>query len=542
MKYLTLLKKDIEKTETLINKHIKKAFKKHERIHEKCEKGVYKYDADRVETCINFIESNFYLTTGDLEKIKLNAVQKWWLELLTGYYTNDDELLFNEFFLLIIRGAGKSTFMAAFELYWMFLSGKYGGASRVIAYDNIQADHVFNQVKNQITTGDGLFKSFGDTKRLKTTKTGIELTINKNEFKKQTNDINRAQGGNTSLNIFDEVHIYKDDIVSTINKGSRQKQKSWQSLYITSGGIVRGKLFDSLFDRFSSDDEFENNDRSFACLYCLDDVSEVHDSKNWTKAAPMLKYGIPKLEGVEEEYRLAKDDPLLQTQFLAYNMGMRMNDVTKYIQQNEAERTAYDFDAVWSGANVVVGVDVALVGDLTALTFITEVDDVMYAHCECIASNDTLKRLDPQTAKFLKSCDNLTITDTTYTTADQIFDVFVNFVNRYNVTTEVIAYDPAKYEILKSLIDNYFFDVDDDRQVKIKQGFAMSDYIKLMKELLNSKTLIHDDRLLGWSLLNTAVRLGTSGDVMLKKLNNNEKIDPVVALVNALKIKIEKRL
>ena len=233
---------------------IERAFLKHKRIHERAEAGTYIYKPEVVESAIAFVEKEFYKTTGELDLIQLQPAQKWWFELWFGYYTKEGHILINETFLNIIRGAGKSTILAAVEAYWMLFGGNYGGESWVIAYDNNQADHVFSQVRNQITTGDGLLKKLGDAGQLRTTKTGILFEPLKNEFRKATHDVSRLQGNNTSLNAFDEVHTYKEDVISAVNKGSRQKQKSWRSIYITSGGITRGYLYDDLIKRFKSND------------------------------------------------------------------------------------------------------------------------------------------------------------------------------------------------------------------------------------------------------------------------------------------------
>lgn len=539
MKYLTELKEYDLKNNVKHSRAILRAFLKHERIHSRVEEGLYRYRPDIVESAIEFIENEFWKTTGSLELIKLQPAQKWWLELWFGYYTSDGDILINETFLNIIRGAGKSTIMAAVEMFWMIFGDTYGGESLVIAYDNNQAEHVFGQVRNQITSGNGLLAQLGDAGLLKTTKTGILFKPNKNEFKKQTNDVHRAQGGNTSLNIFDEVHVYKDDVVSTVNKGSRQKQKSWRSIYITSGGIVRGYLYDDMIKRFTSDEEFES-DRSIGLIYQLDSAEEVTDEINWSKAAPMIYGGLPSLDSVREEYKLASNDPAKQLQFLAYNMGVAVNDSSKYIMTDEMMMTDYDFDSIWNGADVVVGIDLSLVDDLTAVVFLTEKNGVMYTHCEAIGSNNTLSKLPSPVARKLEVMPNLKITDKAYIQAQDVFDTVRDFVNRTNCFPMFIGYDPSRYEILHQLIDDYFFDVDGDRQLPVRQGFALSDYIKLMKDKLSEKTLIHNSPILKWSLSNFAVRVGTSGDVMATKLVDHEKIDPVVALIMALKVAIEK--
>ena len=518
---------------------IERAFLKHRRIHQKAMDGEYIYKPEVVESAIAFVEKEFYKTTGELDLIQLQPAQKWWFELWFGYYTNEGHILINETFLNIIRGAGKSTILAAVEAYWMLFGGNYGGESWVIAYDNNQADHVFSQVRNQITTGDGLLKKLGDAGQLRTTKTGILFEPLKNEFRKATHDVSRLQGNNTSLNAFDEVHTYKEDVISAVNKGSRQKQKSWRSIYITSGGITRDYLYDDLIKRFKSEEEFEN-DRSIGLIYQLDSAKEVKDESNWTKAAPMMPGGLPKLEAVREEYQIASRDNALQLQFLAYNMGVAVKDSTKYITPEEYEMTDYDFDEVWFGADVVVGIDLSLVGDLTAITFITEKNGTVYAHCEALGSRNTLSQLPQAVAKQLEVMPNLTLTDGAYILASDVFEVLKDFVDRINCNPTFVGYDPSRYEILKGLIDDYFFDVDNERQMRIKQGFAMSDYIKLMKEKLKDKSLVHNSPILQWSLKNFGVRVGTSGDLMAMKMNDSEKIDPVVALVMALQTAVVK--
>lgn len=180
------------------------------------------------------------------------------------------------------------------------------------------------------------------------------------------------------------------------------------------------------------------------------------DEANWTKAAPMLPGGLPKLEAVRDEYNIASRDNALQLQFLSYNMGVAVQDTTKYIMPEESARTDYDFDAVWTGAEVVLGVDLSLVGDLTALVFLTEKDGVMYAHVEALGSKNTLDKLPEAQATLLRNMENLTITQGAYITAPDVLDVLQQFVHRTNCQLTYIGYDPSRYDNLRQLIDDYF--------------------------------------------------------------------------------------
>lgn len=527
------------------NADIERAIRKQEYIHNHKD-SVYK--PEEVENVINFIESEFRQTKGQRENIKLQPTQKWWIEILFGYYDKEGHILINEIFINIIRGAGKSTLMAAIVITWMLLSDNFGGEGQVIAYDNKQAEEVYGQVLKQLQAGGDLIQFLSSNQKvkidgrvvnipaqLKTTRDGIVFKKNLNTFKKQTNDESTVQGGNTVLNIFDEVHTYKKIITEPVNMGSR-KQSDWRSIYITSGGITRDGQYDTLIKQFTSDEDFYDI-HTFAFIYRLDDASEVKDKQAWTKAAPMLGI-IPRWNKVETEYRNAKDDPALQTRFLAYNMGIQTKDSMYYLTQNEAAQTKYDMN-IWMGKDVYVGVDVSYSGDWSAVTFLMPNDDKWYVHTEIIATQDSIddmtEDLKQKVEKFSDSY-GFHVIDRDRIKAKDVFDAAANFIDEYQLYIVKLGYDRYNYDELHDMFDAYAYDADDERQIQIKQGFALSESINFMKRLLKTNRLIHNQPAMTFAMNNLAVRIGTSGDLMMKKFSYHEKIDPVAALIFAIEV------
>ena len=524
----------------LINQDIKRQIQKQIRIHKK-----YIYRLDRVEQFIDFTEENFMLTTGDLKPIVLLPTQKWWIELMLGYDMINEQgeqvQLINEVFLNVGRGTGKSSLMATRVLNWMLLSGQFGGEAQVIAYDNNQAKHVYEQVKNQAKASP-LLSELSDNNQFKSTKTGLLFQPLLTKFIKQTNDTNRAQGGNTSLNIFDEVHTYTHDITEAVNKGSRQKQKNWQSIYITSGGTKRNGLYDTMIKRFTSDEEFEN-DRSVALLYRLEDKSQVKDKKNWSMALPLIGY-LPSFQAVQEEYELSKQDPILQVKFLAMNMGLAMQDTAYYFTAQETVKRAFDL-SVFEGQKVYVGIDLSLSNDLTTVAFLAKPDDNYYLHTISFTTQKNFDSSDvEQQELYLKfeAEKSLIILESDYIRATDIIAYMKEFKTKTKAKFVKVGYDPSRYENLKAMIDLYFYDKDSEKQVPIRQGFSMSDYIQIFKSQIEAGNLLHNQSLMEWSLMNVAVRIGTSGDLMLKKKSQDEKIDPVVSAVMALQVMVADEL
>ena len=533
MKYLKeYLEYNIE-NKIKINKDIQKQIKKSIRIHKK-----YIYRPERVEQAIDFIENVFMLTTGDLRPIKLLPPQEWWIECLFGYDMvnpqGEQVLLVNEMFLNVGRGTGKSTFAAAIVLYFMILSGRFGAKAQVIAYDNLQAEAVFGQVRNQ-SRASLLLSEMSDFNMFNSTKTGLLFGPMLIKFVKQTNDVNRAQGGDTSLNVFDEVHVYKTDITEAVNKGSRMKQANWQSIYITSGGTTRKGLYDTMIKRFSSAKEFKN-DRSVSLLYRLENIDQVRDKRNWSMALPLIGH-LPKWSAVEEEYELSKGDPALQVKFLAMSMGIAMNNVRNYFTAGESARKEFDL-SVFKGSKTYVGIDLSLHGDLTTFAFLCKPDDIYYLHTISFTTRKEFEQLDKDIQdlylKFEQEGSLVILETNDYIKSKDLIQYLVKFKKETGCYYQIIGYDRARYEILEKLIEKFFFDKDDDRQIAIRQGFAMSDYIRILKSQLKQNTIYHNQELLEWSLMNTAVKVGYNDDLKLVKTTNSKKIDPVVASVMAL--------
>lgn len=527
------------------NKLIERAFKKQEYIEN--HPGV-KYKPEKVEHVITFIESQFRQTKGQLKPIKLQPTQKWWLELIFGYYDGDDNILINEIFINIIRGAGKSTLMAAVVIAWMLLSDNYGGEGQVIAYDKKQSEEVYGQVLRQLEAGGDVIQFLSKPEvvklgknaikvpeQLHKTRDGIIFRHNNNSFHKQTNDESRVQGGNTVLNIFDEVHTYRKQIVKQVSMGSR-KQPSWRSIYITSGGITRGGQYDDLITQFTSDSDFHDL-HTFSFIYKLDDAEEVTDESNWTKAAPMIGV-LPTWDKVRREYNEAKGNPALQIRFLAYDMGLQTQDAAVYyLQPDEVAPTSYDMD-IWRNAEAYLGIDVSYSGDWSSVAFLTFIAGNWYVHTENVTTRSSIETSPDDVKEKVRTFEGkgLTVIDADRIKATDIYTVASRFLDKYSIKVIKIGYDRYNYDELSDLMEAYVPDPDNARQVPIRQGYYLSESTNLMKQLLQEKRLIHNQKPLEWAFLNLTVKQGISGDIMIGKPSYYQKIDPVAALLFAMEV------
>lgn len=260
-------------------------------------------------------------------------------------------------------------------------------------------------------------------------------------------------------------------------------------------------------------------------------------------AMPLIGH-LPPLPAVVEEYELSKSDPVKQIKFLAMNMGMQMNDTAYYFTAQETIKREFDL-SVFNGAKTYVGIDLSLSNDLTTVALLCKPDDNYYLHTISFTTQGNLDSVDTEQRELYTRFEaegSLVILESDYIRATDI----VAYVKMFKLKTKCnllkIGYDPSRYENLKGLIDLYFYDRDGDKQIPIRQGFAMNDFIQIFKKQIEIGSLYHNQSLMEWSLMNVAVRIGTSGDLMYKKKSEDEKIDPVVASTMAMQVMVQDEL
>jgi phage terminase large subunit-like protein len=530
MKYQLAYRQWIDETGRKVPNDFERiSFSKQAWIHDK-----YPYNEERIEDAINWIQKYYYLTNPTVEPVKLEPPQKWWLEIIFGYDDEKGNPLIHEFFLNMGRGSAKSTFIAMVLEYMTIKYPVQKAENLIVAYDNLQARHVYDSIISQMQFSP-LIHILNKKRRFRTNRRGIIFDDKMNSIMVQTNDEKRAQGGASFVNVFDEVHTYQNNIVESVNTGSEMKRDYFLSIYITSGGTVRGGLYDEMLKRFEGEEEF-HNPRSFACLYRLDSIDEIADSDNWSKALPLLDI-TPKKDAVQLKINNAKNSIDEQTRIAAFVFGLKMSSTSSFLTYEQSQESVYNFEDVWNGAEVTCGIDISLTDDLTAFAFRTVKNGMAYYHVMTFATEKKFSNLeDKQRFYYQKGLDegSLFLTDKDFIDVNECFAYFDEFVQKHDISIQKIGYDPSRYEMLKDLFDKYIFDKDDENQIRIRQGYAMSDYWKIFR----NEERIHAQQFLTWQLLNVNVKVGFTGDVLAKKVGNDNKIDAGVASVMALEAAI----
>lgn len=287
------------------------------------EKDLIYIDHDEIDEAIESIEKYF--------PFKLLVWQKFITAFVVGlFYKEDDSLVFNEFFLMMGRGAGKNGFIAALGFYLISKQKikKYDVA--IVATSQDQAKTSFMDVWEALDSHwrklQHLFK-----KTLKT----IRFNKTKSKLQYFTNNAKTKDGLRPGSIIFDEVHAYENEENIKVFTSALGKVPRPRRFYITTDGNIRGGFLDQMKEESKMVLKGEiKNSRLFPFICKLDDPDEVHDFNMWEKANPSIKH-FPHLRlEMETEYINMEHRKSAKLEFMTKRMNIPSQDT-------------YDLVAVW---------------------------------------------------------------------------------------------------------------------------------------------------------------------------------------------------
>jgi len=279
-------------------------------------------DHKEIDSAIETIEKYF--------PFKLLDWQKFITAFVAGVFYKDGSLVFNEFFLMMGRGAGKNGFIAALSFYLISKQGinKYDVA--IVATNEKQAKTSFTDVWNVLDDNWGKLDKF-----FKKTLQIIGFFKTKSKLEYYTNNAKTKDGLRPGAIIFDEVHAYETDENIKVFTSALGKVPRPRRFYITTDGNER----DGFLDRMKEETKMLfrgeiKNSRLFPFICKLDDPEEVHDFKLWEKANPSVNH-FPHLKlEMETEYYNLEHRKSAKLEFMTKRMNIPSVD-------------AYDAVVVW---------------------------------------------------------------------------------------------------------------------------------------------------------------------------------------------------
>lgn len=525
--------------------------------------GVY-YDDRAIDGFIKFCENELTLTDGGevrlLDSFKLWAEQifSWFYFVERSVYVpNEDghggryvtkkikKRLTNKQYLIVARGAAKSMYASFIQNY--FLTIDTSTTHQITTAPTMkQAEEVMSPIRTSLTVSRGpLFKfltegslqnttgSKAKRAKLVSTKKGIENFMTGSLLEIRPMSINKLQGLRTKINTVDEwlSGETREDVIGAIEQGA-SKIDDYLIVAISSEGTVRNGIGDTIKMELMSilKGEYVNPHISI-WYYRLDDINEVANPEMWPKANPNIGMTVS-YETYQLDVERAEKAPASRNDILAKRFGIPMEGYTYFFTYEET--LVHKFREYWR-MPCALGGDLSRGDDFCAFTFMFPLPDGCFGiKTRNYITSLTLNKL--PLAMYQKYQDfiaegSLIVMEGTILDMMEVYDDLDQFIIDRQFDICAFGYDPynAKEFVERWCKENGSYGVE-----KVIQG-ARTESVPLgeLKKLAEERMLLFDEDIMAFSMGNCITITDTNGNRKLLKQRNDQKIDPVAAMLDA---------
>ena len=525
--------------------------------------GVY-YDDRAIDGFIKFCENELTLTDGGevrlLDSFKLWAEQifSWFYFVERSVYVPNEnghgghyvtkkikKRLTNKQYLIVARGAAKSMYASFIQNY--FLTIDTSTTHQITTAPTMkQAEEVMSPIRTSLTVSRGpLFKfltegslqnttgSKAKRAKLVSTKKGIENFMTGSLLEIRPMSINKLQGLRTKINTVDEwlSGETREDVIGAIEQGA-SKIDDYLIVAISSEGTVRNGIGDTIKMELMSilKGEYVNPHISI-WYYRLDDINEVANPEMWPKANPNIGMTVS-YETYQLDVERAEKAPASRNDILAKRFGIPMEGYTYFFTYEET--LVHKFREYWR-MPCALGADLSRGDDFCAFTFMFPLSDGCFGiKTRNYITSLTLNKL--PLAMYQKYQDfiaegSLIVMEGTILDMMDVYDDLDQFILDRQFDICAFGYDPynAKEFVERWCKENGSYGVE-----KVIQG-ARTESVPLgeLKKLAEERMLLFDEDIMAFSMGNCITITDTNGNRKLLKQRNDQKIDPVAAMLDA---------
>lgn len=560
-KYYAEFRDKVESGEILVNYHILQEMDRIEGLIKN--PGIY-YDPAPVEGYIKYCEAELTLTDGS-DLYLLDTFKLWAEQLYCWYYFETRSVyvpnkngpgghfvkkrkklrLTNKQFLIIGRGAAKTLYGSTNHSYGLNCD-LHNTNQFAVGFTMDQAEETLSPIRTSIIRSRGpLFKfltegsiqnttgSKAKRQKLCSTKKGIENFLTGSLLETKPCSIDKLQGFRPKYTTFDEwlsTDLREDPIVA-VEQGAAKNDNYW-IIAMSSEGTTRNGIGDSIKIELEKILKGEIYDpHTSIWWYKLDNIQEVDDPSKWQKANPNLGKTVS-YETYTREKEIAEKNPAKRNEILAKRFGLPMEGTTYYFTYEET--LPHRHREYWE-LPCALGADLSQGDDFCAFTFLFPLARGEFGvKCRAYISERTLMKLSAASRlkydEFLAE-GTLIVMDGSVLQMREIYDDLDQYIQEKKYDVRCFGYDPynATEFVNWWTSENGPFGV-----VKVIQG-ARTESVPLgeIKDLAEDRLLLFDEQLMSYAMGNAVVWTDSNNNKKLTKQRNDEKIDPVSAMMDA---------
>ncbi|MBN0919425.1 terminase TerL endonuclease subunit [[Mycoplasma] gypis] len=381
------------------------------------------------------------------------------------------------------------------------------------------------------------------------------LSTKRGQIKAIPFDTAALEGKNPSLVVLTEYHLHKDD---TMQKSAKYAKNNSRKNLLIIYDTTKGTNIDSVCYRREKDykeflrrqilnpEKVDENYNIFLFAAELDeeDIKDWQNPKNWIKANPGLGVTVS-LEDLQKEYAQITTVSAAN-EFKVKRLGIWVNNESAFFTINDilqSQQKNADFVKKlaledFRDFNCLMGVDLSSTNDTTAVVLNWEIPQpdgeplwVFKGHGFIPQKSVATKEV-KDGAFYRDWAKNkfLTITEGDVINYGDVINKIIEYKQKYQPSQ--LLYDPWQFYMIKRhLLDNNIFYEDQTKQVK--QGVYLSPFFRQFEiKLKKQKIYIMDDNKLMFShILNVATKETNQGNIFIKKIAQNKRIDQFIAML-----------
>ena len=429
---------------------------------------------------------------------------------------------------------GKSTMLAGIALYMLLADEEPGAEVYGAACDREQAGIIYREAAAMVRASPALSKVLEVVDSRKT----IIHRASNSFYRVLSADAFRAEGLNIHALLFDELHAQRDRrLFDALRYGGAARRQPLLLSITTAGELDRKALWweqRTYAERCAADTKLDP--AFFGCVYKADEADDPFDQATWHKANPSLGHTIT-LESFAADALEAKNSPSKLNSFLRYRLDVATASDVRWILPDKWAACGEKLRRL-DGRQAYVGLDLSSTTDLTCAVYLFPDEDGTFdvlpffwaasENAQGRAHRDKVPYLDwakerTEYGPLLRLTDgNATDYDTVRRDINEISKRFV---------IRQMGIDPWNAQHISQQLQGDGFEI-----VEFRQGFgSMSSPAKFLETLVLSGKLRHANHpVLSWMASSVAIEMNHAGDIKLSKSKSTERIDGMVALVEAV--------
>ena len=428
--------------------------------------------------------------------------------------------------LYLPRKNGKTFLSAIFALWFLMMDGEAGAEVYMAALDQEQAKLCYDAA---ITLGRGSI--FGKLLKIYNSRLKTECPQVNGVMKPLSKDTQNKDGLNIHAAICDERHAWPStEMLDVIKTGMGARPQPF-ILSISTAGVDVSNPYFSDVEAYKSEmtGAMPLEDDHFFMLYCPDEEDRWEDEETWIKTNPNLGVSLSwdYMRSTFNEAQVRGGSYIVS--FQTKNLNLWVDAPKVWLPDEDVALCNRPFDeGDLAGEECYVGIDLASKNDIcaTALFF----PKYMYVKFLFVLPEGKISersdRVDYRKwmeEGWIVSCPGRVLDEGWYIAT--LFDQ----LRRYDV--RCIAYDPWGMWDLKHQFSRY-----EDELMEYSQDIRhMSVPTKrLESEVLKHRMNFGGNPVIRWMMRNVVVYIDPNANVKLDKAKSRNKIDGVVALVDAI--------